>query len=307
MRWDCETVKKPNLKSQISNWQSCCAAIIAPIACAVLFSLTSSTSLSAQQSPPKPLTDGIVLPSADGKLIAAGAGDTWLFELVADANSIHGPVAAGTQFELLPCTTLELLIADANDRHTPTYRLSARVTRFRDRSFLFPSYYLPLSKLKSAESPDALDKGAQALREPAKSGEGDPELAIPQEVVEKLKDRRFVRGPQREGGKPGVQKSPDRMLVDAIGRIEPAPAVSSLQPPASDHFVFVPDAFGWNIGRTRYELLPCGVLEQALQTQAASPERIRFSVAGLVTEFKGKKYLLLQRTIRAYGYGNFVK
>ena len=71
--------------------------------------------------------------------------------------------------------------------------------------------------------------------------------------------------------------------------------------------MFVPDAFGWNVGKTRYELLPCGVLEQALQTQAASPERIRFSVAGLVTEFKGKKYLLLQRTIRAYGHGNFVK
>jgi len=293
-------MKRSNLKSQISSWQSHRAAITALVVCLALFISMSSTSFGAQQGPPKPLADGTVLASADGKLIV-GPGGAWLFELIADANSIHGPVAAGTQFELLPCVTLELLIADANDRYTPTYRLSARVTRFRGKSFLFPAYYLPLSKLKGAQ-----DEGRQALREPARSDEGDPELTIPQEVVEKLKDRRFVRGPQHQVGKPRSQRAPDRMLVDAIGRIEPA--ASGPQSPASpDRFVFVPDAFGWSIDKTRYELLPCGVLEQALQTQAASPERIRFSVAGLVTEFNGKKYLLLQRTIRAYGHGNFVK
>lgn len=110
----------------------------------------------------------------------------------------------------------------------------------------------------------------------------------------------MARGPQRESSKSGdgtkSQRSPDRMLVDAIGRIEPA---------ASGRFVFVPDAFGWNIDKARYELLPCGVLEQALQSQAASPDPIRFNIVGLVTEFKGRQYLLLQRAIRVYGYGNF--
>ncbi len=274
------------------------------IAWAALLTCFCFTTCGAQQSPPKPLPDGTVLPSADGKLVA-GAG-TWLFELVADANSVHGLAVAGTRFELLPCTTLELLIADANDRQTPTYRLSARVTRFRDKSFLFPSYYLPLSKLKGAGPPDAPGEEAQAVRKPAKDAAGDPELAIPQEVIEKLKERRFVRGPQREGDKSGVRRSPDRMLVDAIGRIEPIASGSQSQA-VPERFVFVADAFGWNVGRTRYELLPCGVLEQALQSQAASPERIRFNVVGVVTEYEGKKYLLLQRTLRAYGHGNFVK
>lgn len=265
----------------------------------------SSTGLGAQQSPAKPLADGTVLPSVDGKLIAAATGDTWLFELVADANSIRGPVAAGTRLELLPCATLELLIADVNDRYAPTYRLSAHATRFRGKSFLLPTYYLPLSKLKSAGPPDRQDKGPEALQGPAGSGRSDPELTIPQEVVEKLKDRRMARGPQREDGKPESRKGQDRTLVDIVGRIEPA--ASGLQPSASDRFVFVPDDFGWSLRGTRYELLPCGVLEQALQRQAASPEPLRFGVAGLVTEFKGKKYLLPQRAIRAYGHGNFVK
>ena len=32
---------------------------------------------------------------------------------------------------------------------------------------------------------------------------------------------------------------------------------------------------------------------------------IRFNVAGLVAEFQGKKYLLLQRAAIVYNYGNF--
>jgi len=279
------------------------------IVSAALLILLPVTSRGAQQNPVRPLADGTFLPGADGKLIAGGAADVWLFELIADANSVYGPVAAGTRFELLPCATLEQLIADVNDRHAPTYRLSARVTRFRDKSFLLSMYYLPLSKLKTAESPGAQDKELQTLQGPVRSGQGDPELTIPQEVAEKLKDRRVVRGLQRESGKPASPIASSRMLVDALGRIEraAAPAAAGLQPPASDRFVFVPDGFGWNVGRTRYELLPCGVLEQALQMQTASPDRIRFNVAGLVTEFKGRKYLLLQRAIRAYGQGNLVK
>jgi hypothetical protein len=193
-------------------------------------------------------------------------------------------------------------MADVNDRQTPTYRLSARVTRYKEKNFLFPTYYLPLSKLKDAKSPGAQNEGSQAMKETAKGGELDPELTIPQEVTERLKNRRMARGPQRESGKPAggtkSQRNPDRMLVEAVGRIETA---------ASGRFAFVPDAFGWNIDKARYELLPCGVLEQALHSQAASPDPIRFNIVGLVTEFKGTKYLLLQRAIRAYGHGNFVK
>ena len=116
----------------------------------------------AQPGPAKPLLDGTVLTGADGKLVPGGADDRWFFELVADVNSISGPVTAGTRFELLPCTTLELLIADVNDRYTPTYRLSARVTRYEGKSFLFPTYYLPLSKSKSAGSADE-EKGQPML------------------------------------------------------------------------------------------------------------------------------------------------
>jgi hypothetical protein len=69
--------------------------------------------------------------------------------------------------------------------------------------------------------------------------------------------------------------------------------------------VFIPYALGLNVSEEYYELLPCRTLELALQRQAVAPEAIRFNVAGLVTEFKGRKLLLLQRAIRVYSHGNF--
>ena len=56
---------------------------------------------------------------------------------------------------LLPSAILEQLIADVNDRSTPVYRLSAQVTRYQGANFLLATYFLPLSKFKSDEKPEA--------------------------------------------------------------------------------------------------------------------------------------------------------
>jgi hypothetical protein len=70
--------------------------------------------------------------------------------------------------------------------------------------------------------------------------------------------------------------------------------------------VFVLDGLGRNIQQQiRLQLLPCLALEQAEHEQAAQPERLRFKIAGIVTQYKGQHYLLLQRATIAYNYGNF--
>lgn len=291
---------RADLKYRISDGRTRRPAAGSVAACVVLTVLLTSTTFAAEPAPAKPPVDGAILTAGDGKLIPGGAADLWFFELVADVNTVNGPIVAGTRFELLPCTTLEAMVADVNDRFTPLYRLTARVTRYSGKSFLFPSYFLPLSKPKSGESTPEPGH-PPVLRPPVNTSEPDPELTIPQEVLDKLKERQFVRGAHRKSGDtpgPPSQKSPARTLADAVGKITPA---------SPGHYVFVPDAFGWSVGGTRYELLPCLMLEQTLQMQAASPEPLRFSVVGLVTEFKGRKYLLLQRVIRAYGHGNFIK
>lgn len=260
--------------------------------------LLASTGVAARRNEPKVLREGIVLESVDGDLIGPDANDTWHFELSADANNVDGKIAAGTRFELLPSVRLESLIADVNDRLDPTYRLTATVTRFQKQNFLFPSYYLPLSKLKSDEAEPA-EANQPAVPEEIQAAErSGAELAIPPEVLEKLQGRAVPairRGTPADPNAAPQRKKLGRVIVNWVGVI----TASNNRP------VFLPYGFGWNVGEVYYKLLPCKTLEQVLQKQEAAVEPIRFNIVGLVTEFKGRKYLLLQRAIRVYSHGNF--
>ncbi len=245
----------------------------------------------AEQSDRTLLPEATVLNAVDGNIIHAEANDTWLFELAADVNRVDANVPAGTRFTLLPSAVLERLITDVNDRSLPRYRLSARVTQYDGKNFLFPTYFLPLSKLKGAPvSPDTSELVDVNV------GQVDPNLPIPAEVIEKFATHRLIRGPQREHVGTGASAPAlARMLVDRVGVIEPE----------RDRLLFIPYALGWNIGDVRYELLPCRALEEVLRTQMQALEPIRFNVAGVTVEFKGSKYLLLQRAVPVYNYGNF--
>jgi len=267
--------------------------------------LAWSACLGAQPGARKPLPEGTVLNAADGRLVQVDVNDTWLFQLSEDVNNVSGRIAAGTKLEVLPSAMLELLTVDVNDREAPTYRLSAMATLYNGRNYLFPTYYLPLSKLKGSEPAAPQDEQPQTPGE-IMASDKSADLTIPPEVIEQLKKRRPARGLQRADRElpdsTTAQKSLGRMLIDKVGRISihsNGPAAPGQRP------VFTPYALGWNIGKTNYMVLPCRALEQAEQMQAASPDPVRFKVTGLVTEFKGRQYLLLQRVVRSYSYGNF--
>jgi hypothetical protein len=269
------------------------------VGCLAIGILTSLAAAGAAAAPSRLLPEGTVLQGVDGTIVRADSNEIWLFELSEDVNDAGVQVPAGTRLELLPSATLEQIIADANERLLPQYRLTAQVTRYQGANFLFASYYLPLSKFKDVNEP-AQRQNAQGTTDTTQAGAGRSSgaLAIPPEVLEKLKGRHPMRGPQRQGAATGAAVSgsiPTRMLANVDGFIQLH----------EDRWYFVPDALGWNVSAIRYELLPSRVLEQAQRRMAASPNPIRFSVAGLVTGYKGREYLLLQRAARVYNYGNF--
>jgi hypothetical protein len=268
------------------------------------------------------LRDGSILTGVDGKLARPESGErsTWspdrcFFEFDSDVNDGHGCVKAGASLELLPSTTLEKMIVDAERRSGNNYRLWARVTKYKGRNFVFPTYFLALGEM-SAPGAAKLQESQQQETKPEEKGTVEPAinepndvLSIPQEIIEKLKTRRIVRTERfgespraiKDVGKeaPGEAKrrklKRDSMLADRIGFIGKS----------RGEVGFVLNALGRNDRQVWFGLLPCEALERAEGEQSKEVERLRFKVAGIVTEYKGRRYLLLQKAVRVYSHGNF--
>jgi hypothetical protein len=294
--------------------------------------LLAEAGLGAQPAARQPLPETALLDRADGRLLHLDANDVWLFELTTEVKMADGDakrkdaragtqylLPAGTRFVLLPSPKLERLTVDVNERAAPRYRLWARITRYKGKNYLFPTYYLPLSKFKSGPPEAPAEEPAPAPTGPAPQAAAPnaPGLTVPPEILEQLQKQPPLPGPRKSPeAAPAVPVPPERVIADCIGRIEsmqsslpgcqPSPG---LRPPASANsltgLVFVPYALGWNVSNVRYELLPSAALEETLQKQTRAGDPVRVNVAGLIAEFKGKKYLLLQRAAVVYNYGNF--
>jgi hypothetical protein len=269
------------------------------------------SALSAGITEKTTLPDGFFLRGVEGRLFrqdanecSRGAGShVWLFEFDSAVSDEQCRVDAGARLELLASSTLESMLADANDHSTASYELWARVTKYKDNNFIFPIYFLPLSKVKS---PREISEAAISRGEPN-------ELVIPQEIMDKLRSRRAVRLQQPE--RPGARKQ-NAVLTNRTGFISSCVIRDAYRvekktqnAKRKTQYVFILDALGRNIQPASggLRLLPCQVLDLAEQIQSIEPDPIRFKIAGIVTEYKDQKYLLLQQATRVYSYGNFAK
>jgi hypothetical protein len=283
----------------------------------------------AKVSEPGGLQDGFILRGVDGEVSGSDSNNGWLFKFNTDVNDGKDIVKAGASLELLPSATLEKITADINERASIGYRLWGRVTRYKGRNFIFPMYFLPLSKIdQPAQSPQTSQvppqESAPSEITPAKERElaeevNEPNdvLSIPQEVLEKLKTKRIA---QPTVGMPEKISAAEQKPAVAEGRkTEPEPQeqpefkkdailadrTALLVKQDDGRLVFVLDALGLNAPQVSLQLLPCEALERTEQTQSVEPEPVSFKIAGIMTKYKGKYYLLLQKATRAYGYGNF--
>lgn len=230
----------------------------------------------------------------------------WFYEFAADVNDLRAKAPAGTTLKLLPSSTLENLIADVNERSVNTYRLSGWVTKYKGRNFIFPIHFLPVRTI--------IKRQPQTNQKPEEDGQSTPEkeseqpavsepndlLTMPKEIMERLKTGRTVRPPtpRRTPTTKKIVLEQDSILADRS---------AFLVQKKDGRLVFVLDALGRNVRPVSLRLLPCEALELAELTQSAIPEPVRFKIAGIVTKYKGEKYLLLQRATRIYSHGNFAR
>lgn len=252
----------------------------------------------------RPLRDGLLLKGIDGELITKDSNDIWFFIPDKDIADDYGRILAKTAIKILPSATLQMIIADANERADKAYRLWGKVTKYKACNFIFPTYFLPLTKPQQTQSEKALDVSEQLKQnESEKALKPDSGLDIPKEVLDKLSEKTYQKRDQinndtqdtRYEMRDTKNETRDFIFVDRTGFIRKS----------GQWFIFISNAFGQRVSEISFRLLPCQVLELAELRQSVQPDPIRFKVAGIVTEYKGEKYMLLQRAIRAYSHGNF--
>ncbi len=253
--------------------------------------LAGGAALGADTAREDLLKDGFVLSGVDGRLVVSGDSDRWFFQPDSDVSDSVGLVKAGTDMELLHSATLEKITTDAKRRSAEYYRLWGRVTRYQDRNFIFPIYFLPIGKIErprsgTSQQPELPDSKL-IINEP------NDALIIPQEIVAKLRTRKIVRVEQLEKG---MELKADSILADRTGFVIKQ---------ADDKMVFAVDAIGMNVQEISFPLLPCQALEKAQSAQSAEPDPLRFKISGILTRYKNENYLLLQRATPVYSHGNF--
>ncbi len=242
--------------------------------------------------------------------------EVWFFEFDMAVINSNDRAGIAARLELLPSSALEKMVADANDppRRTESYRLWARVTKYKGRNFIFPIDFLPLSESKSLDSLTSQQTEEKDQPGQRRIGIANDELGIPKEILEKLRNRPTLPSAGREQSERTaaatavrrLQITRNYVLSNRTGFISPCVTRDIHRAEAITQYVFVIDALGRSATSTgdTFRLLPCRTLELAEQVQSVEPDQVRFNIAGIVTEYRGEKFLLLHRATRAYSHGN---
>jgi hypothetical protein len=279
------------------------------ICTAVVLGFSAATLLRAETTASRKglLRDGFVVSRIDGVLKSQDSNDAhlrqWVFELAGEVSDGKALVTAGTRIELLPSAALERMAADVRKRTQANYRLWARVTEYRGRNYLYPTYFLPLSKVAEPNTaePSVREEPNSQAAEPLQSqprpviNEPNDILTLPPEIVAKLDSEEVAGSVRRETSEPAGVTRHEAVFLDRAGFLHGSGRES----------VFVPDAYGWSRPQLQFHLLPCKTLERAENAQSSVPQTVRFKVAGITTHYQDAQYLLLQKVTRLYSHGNF--
>jgi hypothetical protein len=265
-------------KKSTATWLFCAAVSLAWTVCTL-----------ASETPAALLPEGFFLNGVDGTLLAAGQ-DEWLFKLEGSIETPDGKnsIPPGHTFSLLPCATLEKMTAAMNDQQQLHLRLWGRITTYKSRNLLFPFYFLIVSGTES-EKPPLPDVATEPnINEPGDS------VVIPEQVLKMLRQNRTVNFPRLTAT---ADLQQDRVLSDRTGFISPGAEGTG--------WTFKLDGLGRSLQAGSLLLLPCAVLEGAEVLKTSGAQQIHFRATGIVTEYRGRQYLLLHRTTRLYTNANF--
>ncbi|MFH1370123.1 MAG: hypothetical protein ABII09_02390 [Planctomycetota bacterium] len=247
-----------------------------------------SVAFAQNQNEEKLLRDDYVLAGVDGRLVE-GEGGKWLFEFESGISDGTAQLNAGQSLELLYSATLDKMTEDAKTRIEASYRLWGKVTKFKGSNFILPVYFLGLRKI---DRPAGQSEKADSAKKATSINAPNDVLSIPDEIAAQLQTSEVLPAQEPPAG---LQLKQDRIFANRVGRVVEK----------DGHYEFETDGLGQGLEKFRIELLPDQALEEAIVQSRGELNSVRFSVAGILTIYKGQQYLLLQKATRAYNYGNF--
>jgi hypothetical protein len=273
------------------------AAVLASMFCSCL--LADDANDVNKPNQPTVLREDTLIEATYGQLIRQD--EKWSFKFDTDVNDLRTTIKAGTPFDLLPSSALQEMIDISKTAKLTKFKLWAIVTKYKNKNFLFTYYSLPVSEpntpmpAKPAAEPNETQQPKKNTSSAADIDDPNDDLSVPAEIKKRLSPTRVIR-PAQLIALPKTKQKIDSTMADRTGFIvETDP----------NQFVFVFDEIGRNVQKISIPLLPCQALELSQKTQLEEPEKIRFKIAGRVTIFEDKYYMLLQRAAHTYSFGNF--
>ena len=227
------------------------------------------------------LQDGLMLDGIDGKI--SSENGLWYFSVFESLTDGKGSLVADTAVQILPSGMLEKLAGAVSDENK-NFRIWGKFTKYQNRNFIYLSYFIPV--IETNQPPSAEEEPDFA--------DANEEKIIPDDVLAMLRPKRTIN--LAELKKP-LSTGSDGIIADRTGFLKKT----------QDGFYFNFDAIGRNIDSFSLPLLNCEVLENIIKQQNSSAEPLRFKISAIVTGYKGKNYMLLQRATRAYSHGNFAR
>jgi len=246
--------------------------------------------------PPKPLVlvDGYPFNGENGLLKFSEENNKWVFVIDDEQTDGRAIVEAGKPLELIISSMLEKMTANMDKNSSAAIRLWAKVTKYNDKNYAFPWYYIPMTDLPGEQQTQNADPQQQETQQQQQEEYEQDDSIIPADVMTLLKPKRVVNlAKLREV----VQAEGNAMLAERTGFIVEKDGQKILQI----------DSLGRNVDEMSFKLLPCEVLEWSEHKMSRYANPLRFRISGIVTMYQNEYYMLLERAVRAYNHGNFVR
>jgi hypothetical protein len=241
----------------------------------------------AQDSPrelkPVALADGFSLGGTLGTVRRASEGEIVFCPENTLSDDI-GSIQEGRCIEILESSGLEVIKKTLKDQPL-TVRVWGMITEYKKDNFAYINYVLPVAGEKAPEEEAGEDEPAQ---------QNDDDDIIPDDILSKLRSGEGSLAASEINAFDNQKR--DRIYAGKVGVIKFD---------EQQRAYFTPDGLGRNLRRKRLYLLRSRVLDESLAARGKGINDVRFNIAGIVSEYDGKEYLLLQRAVRAYNYGNF--